>query len=101
MDHIDPGTLKQALAPVAEREEPNRLRNTWDDIAMPILRTLQEMEVEQGGNPFGADVSQIEERLGIDTSPRSAHNWALLSTTSSSRSRGAMGRVTAPSVTSA
>ncbi|MYA85229.1 MAG: hypothetical protein F4Y12_06550 [Acidimicrobiaceae bacterium] len=51
---------------MAEREELNRLRNTWDDIAMPILRTLQEMEVEQGGNPFGADVSQIEERLGID-----------------------------------
>lgn len=51
---------------VAEREGLNPLRNTWDDIAMPILRALQEMEVEEGGNPFGADVSQIGERLGID-----------------------------------
>lgn len=51
---------------MAEPRDLYPLRNTWDDIAMPILRALQEMEVEEGGNPFGADVSQIDERLGID-----------------------------------
>ena len=46
------------------------MRNTWDNIAMPILRTLQEMEVEasstsKGG--WGATIGQIVERLGKDT----------------------------------
>ena len=45
------------------------MRNTWDDIAMPILRTLQEMEVEAsstGKGGSGATISQIAERLAMD-----------------------------------
>ena len=56
--------------PVAEPKDLNPLRNTWDDIAMPILRTLQEMEVEAsstGKGGSGATIGQIVERLGKDT----------------------------------
>ena len=45
------------------------MRNTWDDIAMPILRTLQEMEAEAsstGKGWWGASISQMAERLGMD-----------------------------------
>ena len=46
------------------------MRNTWDDIAMPILRTVQEMEVEAsstGKGGSGATIGQMVERLGKDT----------------------------------
>ena len=42
------------------------MRNTWDDIAMPILRTLQEMEEEEGGNAWGTEIDELVERLGMD-----------------------------------
>ena len=45
------------------------MRNTWDDIAMPILRTLQEMETEESGTGkgwWGATIWQVAERLGLD-----------------------------------
>ena len=45
------------------------MRNTWDDIAMPILRTLQEMETEASGTGkgwWGVAIGQVAERLGMD-----------------------------------
>ena len=42
------------------------MRNTWDDIAMPILRTLQEMETEEGGSGIGPYIQQMAKRLGMD-----------------------------------
>ena len=40
--------------------------DTWNDIAMPILRTLQELEGEEDGNAWGTDIDVLTERLGID-----------------------------------
>ena len=42
------------------------MRNTWDDIAMPILRTLQEMETEEGGSGIGPYIQQMAKRLRMD-----------------------------------
>ena len=39
------------------------MRTTWNEIAPPILRTLQEMEGEEGGIPHGAQIGAIAERL--------------------------------------
>ena len=50
-------------------KELNPLRNTWDDIAMPILRTLQDMETEASGTGkgwWGVAIGQVAERLGMD-----------------------------------
>ena len=44
-------------------KELNPLCNTWDDIAMPILRTLQEMEAEVGDSGIGPHIWQIAEML--------------------------------------
>ena len=43
------------------------MQDTWNDIAMPILRVVQEMEAEQSGAGkawWGVSVGQIAERMG-------------------------------------
>ena len=42
------------------------MQDTWNDIAMPILRTLQELEGEEEGNAWGTEIDVLTERLGID-----------------------------------
>ena len=50
----------------AEPKEPNPVQDTWNDIAMPIPRTLQELEGEEEGNVWGTDIEVLTGRLGID-----------------------------------
>ena len=40
------------------------MRNTWDDIAMPILRTLQELE--DAGDGRGPDIDELAKRLDMN-----------------------------------
>ena len=42
------------------------MRDTWNDIALPILRALQELESEEEGNAWGTNIDVLTERLGID-----------------------------------
>ena len=42
------------------------MQDTWNNIALPILRTLQELEGEEEGNAWGTDIEVLTERLGID-----------------------------------
>lgn len=39
--------------------------DTWNDIAMLILRALQEMEAEEGASGIGPHIGQLTERLGM------------------------------------
>ena len=43
------------------------MRDTWNDIAMPILRAVQGMEAEESGagkNLWGGSIKQVAERMG-------------------------------------
>lgn len=60
------GTLPIVRCPVAEPEGAEPMRDTWNDIALPILRTLQELEDEEEGNAWGTEIEVLTERLGID-----------------------------------
>ena len=42
------------------------MQDTWNNIALPILRTLQELEGEEEGNAWGTNIEVLTERLGID-----------------------------------
>ena len=42
------------------------MQDTWNNIALPILRTLQELEGEEDGNAWGTGIEVLTERLGID-----------------------------------
>ena len=42
------------------------MQDSWNDVAMPILRTLQKLEGEEEGNAWGTEIDVLTERLGID-----------------------------------
>jgi len=43
----------------------NPTKDTWNDIAMPILRVLQEMEDEAHGNGRGTNIDELAKRLDM------------------------------------
>ena len=66
--HISPSLFVSASLSwdaVAKPTEQNSERDTWNDIAIPILRTLQRIEDEADGTAPAADIDGLAARLGV------------------------------------